>query len=289
MILIGLIFLGLGLSYLVGFVFIHYVIGYDIMAIRNIYHHLDDPAVVTGLKFMQLSNVLGTFILPVLFFAVLVSEDWKKYLYLDKAPGLFSSLSVIVMVVVSQPWINLMVSVNEAMVLPDFLSGIETWMQEKEAGAEHLMDSFMEMNNLGDLLFNILLIGLSAALGEELLFRGLLQPYIQRISGNRHLAVWVAAILFSGIHFQFYGFLPRMMLGVLFGYLLVWTNSIWLPVLAHFVNNAGAVLATYLFQGSGIGDRIEEVGSTGEDWLWLAITAPLLVYTILAVFRRRDL
>jgi membrane protease YdiL (CAAX protease family) len=107
------------------------------------------------------------------------------------------------------------------------------------------MDSF----NL--LLLNVLMLAIIPALGEELVFRASLQKILGRWTGNYHLAIWLSAIIFSGIHFQFYGFFPRMFLGALFGYLLVWSGSIWLPILAHFLNNAMATVGAYVLQLEG--------------------------------------
>ena len=275
------------MSYLVGILAMIFFLDLDIFSDPNLISNFANPDVVTGLKILQAANVIGTFILPVLIFAYLVSDQWKKYLLLDRNPGLLASLSVIFMIVLAQPWINFSVSLNEAMSLPDLLSGMESWMKEKEESAAQITEHFLYMENPGDLIVNVLLIGLSAALGEELFFRGLLQPFFQRKTGNKHVAVWVTAILFSAIHLQFYGFIPRMLLGALFGYLLVWSGSLWLPILAHFVNNAGAVLATYYFSENESGLRIDEVGSSSDDWLYLLLTAPLLVMSIVVIYRRR--
>jgi len=147
------------------------------------------------------------------------------------------------------------------------------------------------------LIYNLLLMALLPALSEETLFRGTLQQMMYKgtssisTSNNspntkQHVAVWVSAILFSAIHFQFYGFVPRMLLGVLFGYLLLWSGSLWLPILAHFTNNAMAVILynIYYMQGKNV-DEIDALG-TG-DTLWLGILS--IILTALGVYLIRKL
>jgi hypothetical protein len=89
------------------------------------------------------------------------------------------------------------------------------------------------------------------AIGEELLFRGVLQKLIQKMTGSSHWAIWITATLFSALHLQFFGFLPRLLLGALFGYLLEWTGTLWLPILAHFINNASGVIVFFI-TGEGL-------------------------------------
>lgn len=117
-------------------------------------------------------------------------------------------------------------------------------MQAKEQEMETLVN--LLINEVGIIAFisNILVIALLAALTEEFLFRGAIQRIIEKWTANYHIVIWTAAIVFSAIHLQFYGFVPRMLLGAYFGYLLYWTKSIWAPVLAHFINNAVAVIAS---------------------------------------------
>jgi membrane protease YdiL (CAAX protease family) len=100
-----------------------------------------------------------------------------------------------------------------------------------------------------------------------LLFRGLLQRLIREWLGNVHVAVFISAFLFSALHMQFFGFLPRMMLGIMFGYLFVWTGSLWVPVFAHFVNNGSAVVVSYLGQRGVPGGNYEEFGATNNTLL----------------------
>ena len=121
----------------------------------------------------------------------------------------------------------------------------------------------------GGLIFNIILIAIIPALGEELFFRGALQGVMKAWKGAK-LAIWITAIIFSAIHLQFYGFVPRMLLGAFFGYLLFWSENIWLPIIAHFVNNVLAVIFYYFkFNGYQVPD-IDTIGTGNTLWLGIA-------------------
>jgi hypothetical protein len=130
------------------------------------------------------------------------------------------------------------------MVLPPWLK----WMRDSEDSAEKLMAVMLQMKNIWQVIADVLAVGLLTAIVEEFMFRGVLQTIFERWTKNTHAAIWITAILFSAFHMEFFGFLPRLMLGVLFGYFVAWSGSIWPAVWAHFLNNGLAVVATYLFQ-----------------------------------------
>jgi membrane protease YdiL (CAAX protease family) len=131
---------------------------------------------------------------------------------------------------------------NSLLILPEFLSGLEQWMQEMEAQLMELTQFLTDFQSIPELLAGILVIGVFAGVGEELFFRGLIQPKMQGSLRSPH---WVTAIIFSAIHVQFYGFLPRMFLGALFGYLYHYTGSLFYPILGHILNNTFTLLLVY--------------------------------------------
>jgi membrane protease YdiL (CAAX protease family) len=137
---------------------------------------------------------------------------------------------------------------NANITFPDFLKDFGDWARARETEAEKLTKFFTTFNSTGDFLLGLFVIALLPAIGEELVFRGMLQPEIFRASGNYHVAIWVSAIIFSAFHMQFFGFVPRVLLGALFGYLYVWSGNLLLPMVAHFVNNGFSVLMMYLYQ-----------------------------------------
>jgi uncharacterized protein len=140
------------------------------------------------------------------------------------------------------------------MKLPHFLKWLEDWMKDSENSAQKITAAMLQMTTIWDMVRVLLLIGLLTAIGEELMFRGVLQTIFFRWTKNVHAAVWITAIIFSAIHLEFYGFLPRVLLGALFGYFVAWSGSIWPAVWGHFLNNATDVVLTYLAQHKVIKD-----------------------------------
>ncbi len=135
---------------------------------------------------------------------------------------------------------------NLNMTFPDFMSGFEQWAKHEEEVLGKLTSLMTDIHTVGGLVTALLVIALLASVGEELVFRGIIQYELWRGSGNAHLAIWSSAFLFSAIHFQFYGFIPRLLLGVLFGYLYYWSGNLLIPIFSHFFNNAFGVIMVYL-------------------------------------------
>ncbi|MEM6298327.1 MAG: CPBP family intramembrane glutamic endopeptidase, partial [Bacteroidota bacterium] len=122
------------------------------------------------------------------------------------------------------------------------------WAREKEEATRDLTLFLTQFESPQEFLFALFVMGVLAGVGEELLFRGLLQNQFRGIFGNVHVAILVSAILFSAIHMQFFGFFARLLLGIWFGYLYHWTRNLWIPILAHFIHNSVTLTAVYLYQ-----------------------------------------
>src|SRR5690606_3322420 len=193
---------------------------------------------------------IGMFVFPALLMGVF---EKPRYPYLDFKAPVYPQLWFIIVGIMffSAPIFEQAIKLNERLVLPEALAGVEDWMKAKEAELERLTRMFLSDTTYWGLFMNLLVVAVIAAIGEEFLFRGCVQGILTRWFRNPHLAIWVTAIVFSAIHLQFYGFLPRMLLGALFGYLLLWGKSIWLPVLAHFINNATATIAAFYLKRQG--------------------------------------
>ena len=157
-------------------------------------------------------------------------------------------------------------------------------MKNAEEEAKLLTEAFLKMENMGDLFINLFIVGFLAAFAEELMFRGVIQRLLSDWIKNKHLAIWIAALIFSAFHFQFYGFIPRMVLGALLGYLFMWSGSLWLPILAHFINNATAVIVQYLIVKGNISADIEKIGENNE--LTFLIPSVFIVLILLFYLKR---
>jgi len=227
-------------------------------------------------KFLQLTQSIGLFIVPSIILAMLFGGRVGEYLQLKRKPFMVSVLLAIVIIFSVSPLINVIGVWNSELSLPQWLSGVERWMRQSEDSAEELTKLFVNTKTIPGLLFNIFLIGIIPAIGEELLFRGIIQRIFSEWTKNKHIAIWITAILFSALHLQFYGFFPRALLGAMFGYLLIWSGNLWLPVLAHFVNNTTAVIAYFLYNNGTIHIDPDKIGTYSENGIAAIISAVFL-------------
>ena len=260
-----------------------------------------------ALLLFQALQAIGLFIVPPFVVAYLWSDQPLEWLYIvdsrksiveSRKTGRLVLLSIGIMLT-ALPLINLLVSWNEQIRLPESLSGLEQLMQQLEAQANALLQQFLTYGNGAwrVLLINLLVLAVLPAIGEELTFRGVLQGLLvsresrvesrePRAKSREHVAVWVTAFIFSFIHFQFYGFIPRLLLGALLGYALLWSGNIRYSMIMHGTNNALSVLLFYL--GMYVWDmsqeQIDALGTEHTWWLTLVCT-PLMILQIYA-FRK---
>jgi len=234
-----------------------------------------------SLKWLQLAQTMGTFLIPPILCAWIWDEKHQPFtwLHLDKGMDGRLILLAIGIMIVAIPAINLLADLNSKIELPESLDFIEQKLKAYEAQAALLTERFLQADNGWQLLLNIGLMALLPALAEELSFRGTLQ----QILGNKHVAIWVTAIIFSAIHMQFYGFIPRMLMGAMFGYIFVWSGSLWVPITMHFVNNTLAVLAYTIF---GTDTSYADTIGVGATW-WLGVLSLVLTSLGLLIFYRR--
>jgi membrane protease YdiL (CAAX protease family) len=229
--------------------------------------NVNDPSSLPLLKELQILQSVFLFIIPALMAGALFEQSSFGYFGMNKTPSGYTLLMILIIMMVSLPLINWMVSLNEMMKLPSALGGVEKWMKDTEDEAAQITEKFLDVHSLGGLAVNMLMIAIIPAIGEELVFRGLFQRLFGEWFRNIHGAIFLAAFLFSAVHLQFYGFLPRMMLGVIFGYLYLWTRTLWAPIFAHFLNNGAAVFVSYLSNTGVIHADYEKFGSTDNVFL----------------------
>lgn len=232
-----------------------------------------DGSHVHALKFLQLLNSLGLFVLPALLFAYLFMGQPLKDLRIKKGLSVENIFGIVLLYFSLMPFINLLVELNSQMHLPDAFSGIESWMKAKESKAADLTRLFLKMDTGGELIYNLILIAIIPAIGEELIFRGIVQRIFNKGRKNKHIGIWIAAILFSALHLQFYGFFPRMLLGAFFGYLFLWTGSLWAPILAHFINNGTAVLLSYYLGTEAMENSFDQLGASEGTYVYSIASA----------------
>ena len=189
---------------------------------------------IDAIKFVQLLSAIGLFIVPVILYSHLCDFDLKLNFNFNRQTLL---LAIAIMLLIN-PFIAFIYELNMNFNFPE-------WMMFYDKKAENITKYFLRMDTVGDLAFNLLVLAIVPAIGEELLFRGYLQQTFTKWLGKPHVAIIITAFLFSAIHMQFQGFLPRFVLGLVLGYFFYWSSSLWLPIVAHFINNAMAVTFTY--------------------------------------------
>ena len=228
---------------------------------------------MSNVKVMQLIQSFGLFVIPPFVMASLWSNNAFEFLRLKSTLRWTTVFYVVAFMLVAIPFINMLSWLNQQIILPEALSEIEKMMQSSEVQIAEITEKMLNVSTLGALLFNVFLVAVVPALGEELFFRGTIQRLLSDWKGAL-FAIWITAFVFSAIHMQFYGFLPRMLLGAFLGYLLLWSGSLWLLIIAHFVNNSVAVVFYYLkFNGVKVID-VETIGT--DDTLWLGIISGIV-------------
>ena len=240
-----------------------------------------------GMKIAQgLSSIMMFVVPPIVYYRITrkhhpmyslgfreVSKPWYLYICVG-----------IALMFISLPVTNKLTSWNEAMSFGSLFGGVfetlETYLKTMEETAQAATEKMLNVDTIGGLLLNLLVIALIPAVGEELTFRGVLQQGLTR-KMNPHAAIILSAAIFSFIHFQFYGFLPRMFLGILLGYMFYITGSLWTSIAMHFVNNGTAVVLYYLNHKGIINIDADHFGDTQYSWLVvlsLLVTAALIFW-----------
>ena len=224
-----------------------------------------------------ISSVLIFVAPPLILYAVTRPQPFRQ-LGLRTPNSFWLLLIGMVLMFVSLPLTNLLTSWNEQMHFG--FEALEKWLSQLEESAGDLTEQMLQADNIGGLLLNLLVIALIPAIGEELTFRGVLQQALVKGTKNAHVGILLSAAIFSFIHFQFYGFLPRMFLGILLGYMFYYSGSLWTSILMHFVNNGTAVVIAYLDYKGLINVEMETFGSTNSVPLIIAsllVTVGLIV------------
>jgi len=238
------------------------------------------------LKFLQVLYSIGLFLVPAILVGFLIQRNTWKYLKADRISNYWIIILVIILMIISIPWINFTSFLNESLSLPERWGYLMERIRENDENSWDLMKAYLQTENIGGLLINVFMVALIPALGEEFLFRGIIQRILTEWFRNEHLAIWIAALIFSLMHYQFLGLIPRVMLGALFGYLFVWTGSIWVAVLAHFINNAVAVIYYYIYYQGTLEVEPDHIGLE-ENALLMIITSVMLTFLLLAVIQKQ--
>lgn len=223
------------------------------LLILLIYHtpsmlEASDP--VTAIRLSQTIITIGTFLLPALLFAYCQDRQWFNYNAANRKPPYSMTNIVLILSITLLPVVGILSAFNQSIMPQE--GTVAEFMRDLEESAEHILEIVTSQRSTWDLISNLLTFAVLAGICEEFFFQGALQPLLTRWTNNPHLGILITALIFSALHFQFYGFIPRFMLGLYLGYLFFWSRSLWLPILAHVLHNALSLLVDYTLQGRGI-------------------------------------
>jgi len=283
----GLVIVGSWIVFqLIGMLSGMFIFGLSFSEISDSLAQLNDPAIVGFLKYVQAFTSTGMFIFAAWAVAWYIDPDWKQFLGLKTNPGWLVIILACAFIFVILPFTNLLSYFNSNLGLPAFLSGVENFFRDKESQMTEIMEGFLKPGAIGGLAFNLLVIAVIPAIGEELMFRGVVQKLLAKWFGHPHWAILLTAFLFSAMHLQFLSFLPRFFLGIVLGYLFYWSGSVWLVILVHFINNALAVVFYFYHYGGYISNYLENAG-TPENGLLLAFAGAFAGFALLYLVYRK--
>lgn len=217
-------------------------------------------------------NHLTMFIIPTIVFSYFFYKSkWINYLSIDKFPNIINLFLGVIIILAAFPLAQFALWLNMKVPLPASLIETETQLAE-------MIGNLLIVTEPYELWFNIFIIAVIPAIGEEFLFRGIIQKKLVEKLQNPHLGIWIAAVIFSAFHMQFQGFLPRVVLGAILGYLFVWSGNLWVPIIAHFANNAFQIVGQYFYQKEKIGFDFDEMM---VDVNWGMAIASLIIIVML--------
>ena len=237
----------------------------------------------TGIKIGQGINSIFMFVVPpfVYYYLTRKEHQMQDLGFRSLTPPWWLIIIGVAVMFVCIPVTTQLTTWNEGLSFGKSLTWLENWIKSLEETAKAATEKMLNVDTIGGLLLNLVIVALIPAVGEELTFRGVLQQSLTR-KMNPHVAIILSAAIFSFIHFQFYGFLPRMFLGILLGYMFYITGSLWTSILMHFVNNGTAVVLYYLNNKGTISIDVDHFGATDNVWLLFAsalLTSGLITWS----------
>lgn len=201
------------------------------------------------LLIQQLISQVCSLILPCFLFHKLIIKGSSASIGgIIEAKWLFKSMIFFLLLM---PLVGLSAYLNQLLPLPDWVFQSETQMLE-------LMKKMFHSKTAWDFLIAIIVIAIIPAIAEEWAFRGVLQKYLVQLTGKNWIGLLLASILFSAVHMQFLGFLPRFLLGWILGFVFLRTGNLWYSIFLHFMNNAIQVVAIYAMQDQNLDTLLEK-------------------------------
>lgn len=249
LVLLGSLLIGSGL----GHILLKEVFGISFSSeneLLNLIKSSPDPKSLV-LKSQAVNAIITFLAIPLLYLAIFRQSYFKKFNPVTKRLPVFLILAIIIFFM-GMPLLAYLVDWNKDMKLPANLKPIQDWMENSENLAKVLTETIIYYKDSTSFIVTLLVVALIPGIGEELVFRGVVQNELKDILKSPTLAIWITGFLFSFIHFQFFGFFPRMFLGVLFGYLYYWSGNIYVSMFVHFMNNALTLVLANMYKQKDI-------------------------------------
>lgn len=269
-------------------VFIGYFVGYAFFPgdAMEYLHSFENPTTSQYSEFkmsLLVTQGIGAFIGMIVIPYFFLKKQFRSLTDLFQTPSILPVFIIVVLVIVFMGFNSFFIKWNEEIRLP---FGMEDWARPMEERLAETTKYLTQFDTTAQLIVAFLVIAVLPAIGEEIIFRGMIQNDFYRATRNIHLSIWMSAILFSAIHLQFYGFVPRMLLGALFGYLYFWSGNLWMPVLAHFINNGFTIVSLLLFQKQAIAIDLEKIEPSLAQVALSAIFSAILLYAYKTFFNK---
>jgi membrane protease YdiL (CAAX protease family) len=277
---VGMVPFGFALGTAIVMVIAVQVMGMNMEQVQS-FLELPEAAQVERIKWANNLVQICGFLLPAFLFVYLFGKEDVKGLLISYKPGPWLWIAPL-LILVSSGCIDLAGMLNEALIPAD--SDLARTLRPKEDQAERLTAIILSSTSAWAIATTIFSVAIVPAICEELVFRGVAMPLLHKVFKNVHVSVWVSAAMFSFIHFQFYGFIPRMLLGGLLGYMVIWSGSLWSSIAAHLTNNLVAIV---VFHANGQSLKSEDVGLTQQLTIG-AISIVLFITIIYWVKKRFD-
>jgi uncharacterized protein len=240
------------------------------------------------LKWLQLLASIFTFVLPVFILALVIRQERLKFFNLHRHINYIQATNVVILFVVTIPLVSVSAILNQYIMDLPFLSDFKLASLAKEKALDDLIQSFFADKSIGGLITNLIVVALSAAVTEEIFFRGTLQRLFHENIKSIHITVWLTAIIFSAFHMQFSGFIPRTILGALLGYVYIYTGNLWLPIIGHFINNGLAVVGNH-FNIEQLNDVEKNVKPNNMLYIISIVSIGIIIYLLVKIRNNESL
>ena len=279
-ILIALLGAGLILASIVSVVIIKLALGVPLSGLAAA---ILDPKNIQVARFVQFASTLFLFAIPAFVWAAIVERRPVQYLGFSTYSNAKQFYIVLLLVIAALFAQSTLSQLNE--LIPLSKNWEATFKRMEDEYTKEVL-GMAQMKSFGDYIYSLIILAFLPALFEEMFFRGALQQTFVRLFRNAFVGILVTSIFFSAAHFSFYGFLTRLFLGLLLGYIFYYGKNIWLNITAHFLNNAVVVTGLYMLSRSG---KLTEKSLEDENYpVYVGLIAIVAVFALFTFFKRES-